>query len=133
MDRRAFLTGFAGVAVLFVGCLDNDDGAGPPEDDRGDCPEGYGIFVSLRPDIPEDVAIIDAEDEGLLELEEFAEVLSDASDAYEDGMEDDIDEPKSLAEGMDMGELESELDNSDAYVQYNNTTFYVDTHVQLQC
>lgn len=134
MDRRAFLTGLTGAATGAVGgCVGTDEGVGPPQDDDGDCPREYGIFVSLHPSVPADTEILAAEEDGLLGLEEFSNVLAEANDAYEDGMEDDLDEPEPLAEGMDTGELDDELNNSEAYVEYKSTIYYVNTHVELQC
>ena len=134
MDRRVFLTGLGGaVTVAVSGCVGDYEGNRSPEDDHGDCPRGYGIFVGLRPDIPEDAVILGAEEDGLLELEEFSEALVAASNTYEDGMEDKPDESEPLANGMDTGELDDELDNSEAYVEYKNTIYYVYTHVTLQC
>lgn len=144
MDRRAFLettattTLGAGTAVLtgvgLAGCLEEtEEGVGPPEDDHGDCPEQYGIFVGLPESVPSDADVLDAEAAGMTDLEATAATLDVAHDEYDDGMEDEIDEYEHLAEGMDDGELAAELPDREAYVTYRNVTFRVSTHVELQC
>ncbi|ARS89137.1 hypothetical protein [Natrarchaeobaculum aegyptiacum] len=144
MNRRPFLeaaataTFGAGTAVLtgvgLAGCLEEgEEDVGPPEDDHGDCPEQYGIFVGLPESVPPDADVLDAEAAGVTDLEATAETLAVAHDEYDDGMEDEIDEYEHLAEGIDGGELADELPEQEAYVTYRNVTFRVSTHVELQC
>lgn len=145
MDRRGFLdratatTLGAGTAIVtgvgLTGCLEEsgEEGVGPPEDDHGDCPEQYGVFVGLPESVPADADVLDAEAAGLTDLEATAETLAVAHDEYDDGMEDEIEEYEHLAEGMDDGELANVLPEQEAYVTYENVTFRLSTHVELQC
>lgn len=136
MNRRRVLGAVGATIALLAGCLSASDDPGESSDgeakstqsaesDQHESAESH-LQVSVEEHVPDEIDPVDAVDAGLTETDRIAAALDEASDAYEVGMEDDLDERGHRILASVSGDLDGipdELESEMLYVEYEGVVY----------